>query len=599
MLAQANHPSKAMSKTGSPNNGLQNEPALPGTRHRYRMNSLEALERGVALFRSTFSTEAWRYYVGTAPLVLSFIPMWVINGQIKVSDGVLLFESVLVVSAYLLRVCVVTRYMQRVRERAFGTPAPKRASATEIAAIIGRLVLRKLVLSVCALAALPTLAGASWFYSAGQFASIEKREEGGTSGSIGSSLTLSGQWFSGGLLFLFLLMPLWAAVWLNGLIVAIAIPQLLHSVFGLNTILSTQMGLYALVRSSAFWLSSFAATWLALDPIVKCSYVIVYQHLRSLREGYDLRDALASLPRHRKPVASPGARVASGKALTAVLIVLFTLLIGARPAAALPTAQDSDAQPIAQTANDPAQATRVQTLRHAIDEESRRPIYRWHDAAHPSPPNWLDKMIAKIGRALDRAFARIARMLKKLWPGGLNPSGGDSKPSKWTLKDLWTWLIVVAVVTIALGAILIWLRRRRDAAAISIPPSVAPLPDLSDAVLATTRSEDEWFVLASQLEGSGDFRSALRAVYLGLLAGLAQREWLTIRRDRTNRDYLDEFTRRWRRRPQASADARTEIPGKLRSSMRQFDRVWYGFQMPTADAVATYRRDQKELLSHV
>jgi hypothetical protein len=80
---------------------------------------------------------------------------------------------------------------------------------------------------------------------------------------------------------------------------------------------------------------------------------------------------------------------------------------------------------------------------------------------------------------------------------------------------------------------------------------------------------------------------------------LAQREWLTIRRDRTNREYLDEFTRRWRRRPQATVEARAEIPTKLRGSMRQFDRVWYGSQMPTVEAVATYRQDQRELLSYV
>jgi hypothetical protein len=587
-----------MNKSGS-NNGLHDGRALPDGLQRYRTNPLEALERGFALFRSTFANEAWRYYVGTAPLVLCFIPMWVVNGQIKVSDDVLVFESVLLVCAYLLRVCMVSRYMRGVRERAFGTLAPRRTSAAEFAAGIGRLVGRKIILSTCALASLPTLAGASWFYSAGQFASIEAREQGATSGSIGSCLSLSSQWFAGGLLLFFMFIPLWSAVWLNGVIVAIAIPQLLHSIFGLNTILSTQMGLYALARSSAFWLSTFAGTWLALDPIVKCSFVVVDQHLRSLREGYDLRDALASLPRHKKPLAASTGAVPSNKALTAASIVLLALLIGSRPVPAFPRAQDPSGQPTVETANDPARAARVQTLRRAIDEESQRAIYRWHDAEHPSPPNWFDKFMERIGRAIDRAWKAILRFIKKLWPGGLNLSKGDSAPSKWTLKDLRIWIVVIAVVTISLGAALIWLRRRRDAAALSIPASIAPLPDLSDAVLATARSEDEWFVLASQLEGSGDFRSALRAVYLGLLAGLAQREWLTIRRDRTNRDYLDEFTRRWRRRPQATVDAHTEIPGKLRSSMRQFDRVWYGSQMPTADAVAIYRRDQKELLSHV
>jgi hypothetical protein len=80
---------------------------------------------------------------------------------------------------------------------------------------------------------------------------------------------------------------------------------------------------------------------------------------------------------------------------------------------------------------------------------------------------------------------------------------------------------------------------------------------------------------------------------------LAQREWLTIRRDRTNREYLDEFTRRWRRRPKAAVEARTEIPEKLRGSLRVFDLVWYGSHALTPAAVAAYRQDQRELLGHV
>ena len=128
---------------------------------------------------------------------------------------------------------------------------------------------------------------------------------------------------------------------------------------------------------------------------------------------------------------------------------------------------------------------------------------------------------------------------------------------------------------------------------------MAPLPDLSNAAVASQRSEDEWFALAERLEGEGELRLALRAAYLALLAGLAQREWLTIRRDRTNREYLDEFSRRWRRRPQAAVEARVEVPETLRSSLRLFDRVWYGFHAVTPAAVTAYRQGQRELLNHV
>jgi len=166
------------------------------------------------------------------------------------------------------------------------------------------------------------------------------------------------------------------------------------------------------------------------------------------------------------------------------------------------------------------------------------------------------------------------------------------------MKDLRLWLALILALTLLAGAALFWLRRR-EAAELSVAVAAAPLPDLSDAAVAAERSEDEWFALANRLEAEGELRLAVRAAYLGLLAGLAQREWLTIRRDRTNREYLDEFTRRWRRRPQAAVEVRAEIPEKLRGSLRLFDRVWYGSYVLTPSGVAAYRQNQRELLSHV
>jgi hypothetical protein len=232
-----------------------------------------------------------------------------------------------------------------------------------------------------------------------------------------------------------------------------------------------------------------------------------------------------------------------------------------------------------------------------LDTESRRAIYRWHDAEHPSPPNWFDKLMAKIGHWIDRVWNAIQNFLHKLLPKGLNPGRGGN--GSWQLKDVRTWIWIIVILTLAVGGVLFWLRRRKETTSLSIPQVIEPLPDLSEGALASVRSEDQWFELAGQLEEKGDLRLALRAAYFGLLAGLAQREWLTIRRDRTNREYLDEFTRRWRRRPRAAVESRAEIPEKLRGSLRQFDRVWYGFQVLTPQAVATYRQDQRELLNHV
>src|ERR1700674_2037030 len=137
----------------------------PARARRNRLSPLEALERGFALFRSTFGREAWRYYTGTAPLVLCLIPMWVLNGQIRISDGALLMEAALLAGGYLLRVRMVGSYMHHVRERAFSTPASKPTGAGVQAAALGRLLVWKIMLSAGALTTLPSVAGASWFYS--------------------------------------------------------------------------------------------------------------------------------------------------------------------------------------------------------------------------------------------------------------------------------------------------------------------------------------------------------------------------------------------------------------------------------------------------
>ncbi len=589
-----------MSEAALTQSATQRARLASGRSRRSRLNALEALERGFALFKSTFAREAWRYYSGAAPLVLCFIPMWVVNGQIRLSDGGLLVEAGLLTGAYLLRAWSVASYMQRVRERAFGVPRPRLEAASAQLIAMGRLLTWKIVLSAATLAALTTIAGAPWCYSACQFASLEARDDGSQRHSIGGCLALASQWFGGSLLLLLMLVPLWIAVWLNGLIMAIIVPQLLHSIFGVNTLLSTPMGMFALLRSSAFWLSLFAGAWLALDPIVKCSFVIVYQHLRSRHEGDDLRGLMASLPRvQQKKAQMIAARAGGGRITIGALVVLAAILAGTSPMAAARAAQASLPQSSTDTPADTAHEAQVQKLRRALDEESQRAIYRWHDTEHPSPPTWFDERMAKIGHRIEHAWNAIQNFVRKLWPRGLHLSPGKEKWGAWQLKDLRLWLTLIAILTLGAGAVLFWLRRRREATQLSILMAIAPLPDLSDGAVASERSEDEWFELAGRLEREGELRLALRSAYLGLLAGLAQREWLTIRHDRTNREYLNEFTRRWRRRPQAALEQRIEIPEKLRGSLRQFDRVWYGFHVPTAEAVAAYCQDQRELLNHV
>src|ERR1700747_1999686 len=101
-----------MSESALAPSASQRAHLAPARARQNRLNPLEALGRGFAVFLSTFSREAWRYYDGAAPLVVCFIPMWVVNGQIRISNGTLLMEAALLTGAYLLRVLVMASYIQ-------------------------------------------------------------------------------------------------------------------------------------------------------------------------------------------------------------------------------------------------------------------------------------------------------------------------------------------------------------------------------------------------------------------------------------------------------------------------------------------------------
>src|SRR3954465_8242930 len=65
---------------------------------------------------------------------------------------------------------------------------------------------------------------------------------------------------------------------------------------------------------------------------------------------------------------------------------------------------------------------RIERLRQALNNESQRAMYRWHDAAHPSPPTWFDKLLLKLGHAIERAWNALVDFLRRFWPSGLNMS---------------------------------------------------------------------------------------------------------------------------------------------------------------------------------
>jgi hypothetical protein len=108
------------------------------------------------------------------------------------------------------------------------------------------------------------------------------------------------------------------------------------------------------------------------------------------------------------------------------------------------------------------------------------------------------------------------------------------------------------------------------------------VPDIrSEHVSADQLPEDGWLAIASEMAAAGDFRLALRAIYLAALAHLGGRALLTLARHKSNRDYTVELTRRTRGHDLLHRAFRTTIEG--------FERSWYGLHPVDAPDYAAAR----------
>jgi hypothetical protein len=113
----------------------------------------------------------------------------------------------------------------------------------------------------------------------------------------------------------------------------------------------------------------------------------------------------------------------------------------------------------------------------------------------------------------------------------------------------------------------------------AIPP---PVPSLADDEIAPDKlPDDEWSALAGQKLAAGEFRQALRALFLAILALLATRRFIIVERWKSNSDYEKELRRK--------AKNRADLLALFVQSRLGFERCWYGRESVTLEAVESYR----------
>jgi hypothetical protein len=298
-------------------------------------------------------------------------------------------------------------------------------------------------------------------------------------------------------------------------------------------------------------------TWIFFDPFVQAVYTVRSFRLESLETGEDLRAGLR--------------RIRDAASLVAALALLT--VVGPPARAAIPP----------------------EALRESIRQAMQSPEYDWRlpPVPRPKPADrpWLvevtDRMIAHARGFLARigdAIGRFVRWLVRQLTGGMPAPAGGAPPGGLH----WSVGLITAIVLCA-GAWFVWRWRRarrskpEPASAEAVQAVSLDAEDLSPARLP----EEQWLDLAARSLRDGDYRLALRALYLANLAWLGQREFLTLHSGKTNREYEAELRRRGRAFPEARA--------LFAANLAMFERAWYGTSAVADGDIAEFRRRAEEI----
>jgi hypothetical protein len=332
----------------------------------------------------------------------------------------------------------------------------------------------------------------------------------------------------------------------NLAIVLGVLPQLVRMLTGYESAFS-RSGIY-FAFNPLFFLLVIAVSWIAFDPFVQAVYCVRCFRGESLETGEDLRAGLR--------------RIRSG--VPAVAAALLFVAMAAHSLAAVPPGE----------------------LEKSVQQTMQSREYDWRlppAASSPAQISWpvrlVDHMVAGIKAVSVAIGDAVQRFLH--WISGnrqMVPKLG-APPSIGLHRSLYALIGVVVLAALAI----LWSRRqarkRTPAGALGGLASVIRL-DAED-LTPDRLPEERWLELADECLREGNFRLALRALYLANLAWLGRREFLTIDAGKTNREYELELKRRARAFPEAR--------GLFAGNVAAFERAWYGLHNVGMEDVGEFR----------
>jgi hypothetical protein len=425
---------------------------------------------------------------------------------------------------------------------------------------------------------------------------------------------------------LFILLGFGTFVFLDWIIVSLAVPTLAKIFFGIETVF-TRSPFAAL--NSTFFAAMLALTYLSIDPLIKAAYTLRCFYGEARASGADIKAELRQIVQSGMAIvvsaiivlcglmgmgwtatAAKGATPEGTAEIARCVAVVrpgLTAIAGREPnlerlghshsslrdentAAAAAGLDSSDSGRTdgvtASERSGPSSGSSVSPpeLDKQIGETLKESKYTWRfprDTAKKTPEaeqgvigRFMDRIGNWISSVRDWLLERLRKMFNRRSSGGRSGSGSD-----WSVIIQFLFYMLIAAVVIGVGVLIYYLvrkRGRKQAPIASIP--IQPAPDLADEnVGAEQLPEDGWTALGRELLQKGELRLALRAFYLASLVHLSSRNLINLARFKSNRDYQRELERRAHSFPQVLA--------LFGENVSVFDRIWYGMHETTPDLV--------------
>lgn len=364
-------------------------------------------------------------------------------------------------------------------------------------------------------------------------------------------------------------------IWANVLGASVIIPVFFKSLLGVETVftLSPQSS----ILNTTFLFGSALLTFLIVDPLLKAIYTLRCFRGVARRTGADL---LARLDRIEAQAKAPSK---SRRSFPSITITIFGTLLFSPPL----KAQDAPYTP---------PAPRADELAESIERTLQNKAYQWRlprqefEVKAEEGESWLSDATKSLAKSMEKVFKRIGKLLEKLFERRGSPReapslGGGGAAVALIGEILFAILIVALIAWIVI--MLVNRSRSEKAPDLELADMGGPIDLESDAIVATQLPEDEWMRLAREQIERGEYRLAIRALFLASLANLGDRGLLKVARFKSNRDYSRELHLKARSLP--------ELQEAFQENVGLFERVWYGLHSIGREAVDRFTSNYERI----